>query len=134
MGTDNDNTKRCAEQERTDDDQTLRGVRNTRVVDLISLDPATDEIVLLMIEDRPWGSDPKQLDQLQEKLNNYLDYILDGYLTKQYPDYLGKRARIELSSVSVPEGEAASLIDAIQSYLRSVNIGFKLHDTVAQES
>ena len=126
MATDNENAKRCGDGAPAGAEQTARGVRNPRIVDLISVDPENGEIVLLMIEDRPWESDPKQLDQLQEKLNNYLDYILDGYLTKQYPDYIGKKARIELSCMTAPRGEAQSLVDAIQSYLRSVNIGFKL--------
>ena len=102
-----------------------RGVQNPRVVDLITFDRVADRVILLMIEHRPWGSDPKQLDQLQEKLNNYLDYVLDGYLTKQYPDYLGKVVRIQLEAPAPPEGEAAELVKAIEHYLKSIRIEFE---------
>jgi hypothetical protein len=39
-----------------------RGVHNPRVVDLMRLDAEADEVELLMLETRPWGSDPRQLE------------------------------------------------------------------------
>ena len=64
--------------------QEARGVHNPRVVDLIHLDEATGEVVLLMLEERPWGSDPEQLRQLEAKFNAYLEYVLGGHMVKQY--------------------------------------------------
>ena len=95
--------------------QIERGVSNPRVIDLIapfqseSSQPESSKaeslkaesgVELVMIEDRPWGSDPAQLDQLQEKLNNYLDYVLDGFLAQQYPAYAGRKIRIALECVN----------------------------------
>ena len=68
----------------------LRGVSNPRVVDLVGLDRETGEVMLLMLEERPWGSDPAQLRQLEAKLNSYLSYVLDGFLAEQYPQYAGR--------------------------------------------
>ena len=49
-----------------------RGVHNPKVVDLIRLDSERGEVVLLMLEQRPWGSTPDQLRQLEAKFNGYL--------------------------------------------------------------
>ncbi len=62
-----------------------RGVHNPRVVDLVRLDAERDEVVLLMLEERAWGTAPEQLQQLGEKFNSYLSYVLDGHMVKQYP-------------------------------------------------
>jgi hypothetical protein len=60
-----------------------RGVQNPRVVDLVVQDDSSGEIVLVMLEQRPWGSDPEQLRQLETKFNNYLEYVLGGHLEAQ---------------------------------------------------
>jgi hypothetical protein len=60
-----------------------RGVHNPRVVDLVRLDAAADAVELLMLETRPWGSDPRQLEQLEAKFNSYLGYVQTGPLTKK---------------------------------------------------
>ncbi len=83
-----------------------RGVRNPRVVDLVSLDAQSDEVVLLMLEERAWGSEPEQLRELEAKFNSYLTYVLDGHMVKQYPQYEGKPVRFTLDCATRPgEGE-----------------------------
>ncbi len=104
-----------------------RGVRNPRVIDLITPIPGdTPAVELLMVEDRAWGSDPAQLDQLQEKLNNYLDYVLDGFLAQQYPAYAGRKVRIALECVEEPKGAERGLLEAIERYLVSTGLEFRL--------
>jgi len=61
-----------------------RGVHNPRVVDLIRPGEGGG-VELLMLESRPWGSDPLQLAQLEEKLNAYLGYVQTGALVRDYP-------------------------------------------------
>ncbi len=48
------------------------GVHNPNVIDLISLDPEANEVVLLMLEKRPWGTGPNQLEQLNDKYVSFL--------------------------------------------------------------
>ena len=76
--------------DRVEEPREPRGVHNPKVVDLIRVDDATQEVVLLMLEERPWGSDPNQLRQLEAKFNNYLEYVLGGHLATQYPPYADK--------------------------------------------
>ena len=81
------------------------GVENAKVVDLITLDAATDKVVLVMIERRPWGASPQQFGQIEEKINRYLGYVLDGYLAEHYPQYEGRRVTIRLDCAEEPHGE-----------------------------
>jgi hypothetical protein len=82
-----------------------RGVQNPRIVDLVTTDAERGEVVLKMLEGRPWGLDPAQMGQLEDKLNSYFVYVLDGHLAKQYPEYEGMPVRIQLECVEPPREE-----------------------------
>ena len=88
------------------------GVENPKVVDLISVDPASDKVVLTMIERRPWGASPQQFQQIEEKINRYMGYALDGFLAEHYPEYEGKRVQIRLECAEEPHGEAVLFVQA----------------------
>jgi hypothetical protein len=55
-----------------------RGVEHPGVIDYMEHDSRTDEITLVMVETRPWDGSDLQRFQLQEKMNAYLSFILDG--------------------------------------------------------
>jgi hypothetical protein len=93
-----------------------RGVHNPRVVDLIRLDAATDQVELLMLETRPWGSVPEQLAQLEAKFNGYLGYVQTGGLVRDYPHYVGRRVRFRLECASEPSGEALAMLAAMRDF------------------
>jgi hypothetical protein len=106
-----------------------RGVHNPRVVDLIELDRGTGEVVLVLLERRPWGSDPAQLRQLEAKLNSYLSYVLDGFLARDYPQYAGRRARFELHCAEPPRGEERAFLTAARNFAAGEGIGFAVQAT-----
>ncbi len=109
------------------DDMMERGVHNPRVIDLITYLAKADTVELLMIETRSWDlSTPLQGLQIEEKLNSYLGYILDGYLAKDYPQYAGKQVTIALDCPELPRGPIADLTQAMSKYLNDIAIGFEL--------
>ena len=99
-------------QETTEPPHEKRGVENPRVVDLILPDPERGEVVLKILEPRPWGSDPRQLHQLEDKLNAYFGYVLDGFLVEQYPQYEGVNVRIQLECAEPPGDFEREFLDA----------------------
>lgn len=101
-----------------------RGVTNPRVIDLIALDPSSDEVVLSILETRPWGSDPSQLAQLEDKLNSYLAYVLDGWLARQYPQYEGRKLRFQLDCAGTPGATEERFLRAAMNYAAAEGIGF----------
>ena len=102
--------------------QEARGVHNPRVVDLITGDEATGEVVLVMLEERPWDADPEQLRQLEAKFNAYLEYVLGGHMVKQYPDYADKPVRIQLDCVENPRSEDGAFFTAMSNFAAAESI------------
>ena len=100
-----------------------RGIHNPRVVDLIRPD-REGGVELLMLETRPWGSDPDQLSQLEAKLNAYLGYVQTGALARDYPQYAGARVRFRLECSAPPSGEAARMLTAMREFCSSDGIAF----------
>jgi hypothetical protein len=88
------------------------GVQNAKVVDLITLDAAADTVVLAMFESRAWGSSPEQFRQIEEKINRYMGYVLDGFLAEQHPQYEGKAVQIRLECAEEPHGDAVLFVHA----------------------
>jgi len=94
------------------------GVENPMLMDLITTDPTSGDVVLVMIERRAWGSHPLQFKQIEEKINRYLAYVLDGFLVQQHPNYQGKRVRLRLDCAEAPRGESLRFVDAATDAIR----------------
>ena len=100
------------------------GVQNPSIVDLIEVDPASRQVVLVMIERRMWDSDPRQLRQLEEKINRYMGYVIEGHLTSHYPQYEGRSVQIRLECAHVPCGEAVAFVTAAEHAVRAHGLEF----------
>jgi hypothetical protein len=101
-----------------------RGVHNPRVIDLITPDTATGEVVLVMVEERPWQSDPEQLRQLEAKFNAYLEYALGGHLANQYPEYVDRPVRFQLECAENPRPADGAFFTAMSNFAAAENIRF----------
>jgi hypothetical protein len=102
------------------------GVQNPSIIDLIATDPASDSVVLVMIERRPWGASSQQFKQIEEKVNRYMGYALDGFLVEHYPQHEGKPVRIRLDCAEEPHGEAKKFVEAMSHAIQSHNLDFVL--------
>ena len=90
------------------------GVEHAHVIDSIVHDARTDEVVLTMVERRPWDDSDEQLFQLQEKFNAYVSFVLDGEMAEAYPDFTKKRVRLRLECVAPPT-------ETVNDFLRLVH-------------
>ena len=99
-----------------------RGVHNPRVIDLITEDQASGEVVLVMLEERPWQSAPAQLRELEAKFNVYLEYVLGGHLAAQYPQYAGCRVRFQLDCAENPRPADSAFFNAMANFAAGENI------------
>ncbi len=100
------------------------GVQNPTIVDLITLDTTSDKVVLVMVEHRSWGASPRQFREIEEKINRYLGYALDGFLAEHYPRYEGKAVRIRLDCPEPPSGAAAPFVDAARRAIEAQGVEF----------
>jgi hypothetical protein len=99
-------------------------VENPNIVDLIEVDPASGRVVLVMIERRLWDSGPQQFTQIEEKINRYMGYVLDGHLTTHYPQYEGKEVQIQLNCAQEPSGTAVAFVAAAEHAIRAHGLEF----------
>ena len=99
-------------------------VENPSIVDLIEVDPASGQVVLVMIERRGWDSGLPQFRQIEEKINRYMGYVLDGHLTSHYPQYEGQGVQIRLNCAQAPCGEAVVFVTAAERAVRAHGLEF----------
>ena len=81
---------------------TPKGIEHAGVIDFLGFDSKSSEVLMVMVERRPWQDVDGQLFQLQEKLNAYLSFALDGEMIEAYPQFRGKRLRILLECSEPP--------------------------------
>ena len=102
------------------------GIENPAVLDKIIHDLEKDQITLVMIENRPWTGGEGQLFQIQEKINSYLSFALDGELNEAYPNLAGKPIGLQLECFAYPDDQTIGFLDRIQAQLDSQGIPFLL--------
>jgi hypothetical protein len=109
------------------------GVQNPTIVDLITVDATSDAVVLVMIERRGWGTAAPQLKQIEEKVNRYMAYALDGFLVEHYPRHAGKRVQIRLDCAEPPHGEAVKFVQSMAHAIEAHGLGFSIRVLPAVE-
>ncbi|MDB6153048.1 MAG: hypothetical protein JWL90_1501 [Chthoniobacteraceae bacterium] len=94
-------------------------------------DPATDEVVLIMVEPRPWDGSESRLFQLQEKVNAYLSFALDGEMSEAYPALEGKSLRLQLDCATFPDAMTVSFLKLVREQISFQGIDLQVR--VAEE-
>ena len=74
------------------------GLENVSMVDAVGIEPASDCVVLSIIDSWDWSDERGHLLALQNKLNSYLGFIESGQMNEAYPTADGKSLRIDLIS------------------------------------
>lgn len=101
------------------------------MVDFVSFDYA--EMVILSISDHlKWDQENQHLFLLQEKINNYLEYIESGQLFEDFPQAKGCKVKISLWCKCSPTYEAKQFFNKISGFLNSFDIQF--HYEIIQEN
>lgn len=110
----------------TDENRPATGVANAAVIDLFALDEKADAVLLVMKEDRPWDAADLRLHELQEKFNAYVSFLLDGEMLAAHPELAGRKARIELHCVDMPDERGLELLGLIHDQLALQEISMEV--------
>jgi hypothetical protein len=94
-----------------------RGVEHAHVIDIVANDANTGEVVLIMLEPRPWDGSELRLFQLQEKVNAYLSFALDGEMSEVYPQLMGQRLRLQVDCVDLPDETVVDFLSAVREQI-----------------
>ena len=60
-------------------------------VDIVSIPADGATVDLHIVQDQPWSGSDEQINSLQQKINNYAAYAIDGPLVEAYPEANGLR-------------------------------------------
>jgi hypothetical protein len=104
----------------------VNGLEYPGVLDALAHDTRADKVVLAMYEVRPWTGAELQLFQLQEKLNAYVSFILDGELQESFPDLASRAVEIQLRTLHDPDAKALEFISRAREQLALQQITFEI--------
>lgn len=93
------------------------GLEKPGVLDAFAYDQRSDRLVLAMFEPRPWTSGDAQAFQLQEKLNAYASFVLDGEMREAFPEFAKKRVCIQLRTMHEPDDRTLNFIQMVREQL-----------------
>ena len=104
-------------------------LQNAHVIDLIAQDPDTNILILGMTEPRPWDGTDRRIFQLQEKVNAYLSFALDGEMAEHFPQFADKTVRLQLECVEPPDEKTNYFIGVIREQIGFQGIEFTVKVT-----
>lgn len=81
-------------------------------------------VILSMLEERPWDGSEQRLQQLEDKVNSYLAFVLDGHMKRQHPDIEPKQVQIRLAYIGRMDERTRALLPSIESTLAAYGIDF----------
>ena len=101
-------------------------LQHAHVIDFIAQDPASTEVILGMTEPRPWDGSDRRVYQLQEKVNAYLSFALDGEMAENFPQFATKTVRLQLDCVETPDAKTDYFIGVIREQIGFQGIEFSV--------
>jgi hypothetical protein len=104
----------------------VRGVEHAHVIDLIADDSKTGEVALIMLEERPWDESELRLFQLQEKINAYLSFALDGEMAEAYPQFVGRKLRLQLDCLGMPDSGVVQFLGMVREQIAFQGINLEV--------
>ena len=102
------------------------GLERPDVIDVIALDEKTGEVALVMHESREWDGSRERLFQLQEKINAYLSFALDGEMNEAYPAFTRKPLRLQLDCATPPDAGTLEFIGVVREQIAFQGIKFEI--------
>ena len=102
------------------------GLDHANVIDVIAYDEKTSEVTLIMRDLREWDGSEKRLFQLQEKINAYLSFALDGEMNEAYPAFVGKAIRLQLDTATQPDVRSLDFIGIVREQIAYQGIKFEI--------
>ncbi|MCE9609461.1 MAG: hypothetical protein K8R23_04480 [Chthoniobacter sp.] len=109
-----------------------RGVEHAHVIDIVAHDAKTGVVTLIMLEPRPWDGSELRLFQLQEKINAYLSFALDGEMAEAYPALLGLPLRLQLDCSTPPDAMTVSFLSHVREQIAFQEIDLQVRVMGAQ--
>jgi hypothetical protein len=103
------------------------------VIDALGIDETSGRVILLIRHDVPWDGSEAQLYLLQEKLNAYLSFALDGEMAAEYPDFVERPLALRLDCATAPDPGTLHLLGHVRRQLQFQEIEMEVRVRQAAE-
>jgi hypothetical protein len=103
-------------------------VEQTDIIDIISTDRLTGEVVLTISDHLDWSDSTAHQLLLQNKLNRYLAFIESGEILETYPDAKGNQIVFSTVFKFPPDASGRSFLAKAKAAIESA--GFQWRDSV----
>lgn len=102
------------------------------VVDVVSIDKETGEVVLTISDHLDWLDTIGHLTTLQKKFNAYLAFVESGEIFERYPDSKGRSVVFNVAFRFRPDKQGTLFLDRARQVIESA--GFTLRLEIFSES
>ncbi len=101
-------------------------LEQSNVIDALGIDEASGRVVLVIRHNDPWDGSGQQLYLLQEKLNAYLSFALDGEMASEYPDFVTRRLGVRIDCSTAPDPRTMHLLGHVRRQLQFQEIDLEV--------
>jgi hypothetical protein len=92
-------------------------LRNPEKLDLVTFDSTGGEYALIISAMGDWDDSEEEQALLLQKINNYLNFVIDGGLSEHFPQSKGKPIRIQIDSAAKLPPNADRIVTQAQALL-----------------
>jgi hypothetical protein len=102
-------------------------IEQTKVIDAIGINNATDNVVLTISDHIDWSEEQtdNHLFLLQEKLNSYLSFIESGEIIDVYPNAKNRKVTIDIVCKYPLSKQAQEFYQEVEKIIKNAGIEFK---------
>jgi hypothetical protein len=83
-------------------------------------------VILAIFEEREWDGSDERLGELEQKINAYLTFVLDGHMERQHPELQPRQVRIRLDYTNRMDERTRAVLPAIEATLAEHGIDFAI--------
>ena len=101
-------------------------LHRTDVIDLVTRSCDGRQYDLVLVVDSGEWREKNVLHALQEKINSYASYALDGAMATDYPDSEGHAKAILVQTIDVPPDDAVQFLMKVETLLKPEGLPVRL--------
>jgi hypothetical protein len=99
-------------------------VEQTKVIDVISLDKQTGQVILTVSDHLDWNDSTLHQEILQAKLNAYLAFVESGEILTKYPDAVKRTVLFKVVLKFKPDPEGRAFLSRAQKVIEKAGFAF----------
>jgi hypothetical protein len=99
-------------------------VEQTKVIDIISLDKRTGQVILTVSDHLEWNDSTRHQEILQAKLNAYLAFVESGEILDKYPDAMERKIVFKVVLKFKPDPEGRAFLYRAQNVIENAGFSF----------